>query len=44
MCVQIVSLVRPRREGKMTMYSLTHAGEELVHASLAQLAKVVSRR
>jgi ArsR family transcriptional regulator, lead/cadmium/zinc/bismuth-responsive transcriptional repressor len=37
-------LVRSRREGKMTMYSLTHAGEELVGASLAQLAKIVSRR
>jgi DNA-binding transcriptional ArsR family regulator len=37
-------LVRSRREGKMTMYSLTPSGEELVHASLAQLARVVSRR
>jgi DNA-binding transcriptional ArsR family regulator len=36
-------LVRSRREGKMTMYSLTPAGVQLVHASLAQLAKVGRR-
>ena|SRR2546422_3574212 len=33
-------LVRSRREGKMTMYSLTRAGEDLVDASLDQLSMV----
>jgi DNA-binding transcriptional ArsR family regulator len=37
-------VVRARREGKMTMYSLTPAGEELVNASLTQIAKIASRR
>jgi ArsR family transcriptional regulator, lead/cadmium/zinc/bismuth-responsive transcriptional repressor len=39
-------VVRSRREGKMTMYSLTPAGEELVDASLVQLrlAVAASRR
>jgi DNA-binding transcriptional ArsR family regulator len=36
-------LVRSRREGKMTMYSLTRAGEELVDASLDQLSLVKRR-
>jgi DNA-binding transcriptional ArsR family regulator len=36
-------VVRSRRQGKMTMYSLTRAGEELVDASLAQLAQVKER-
>lgn len=31
-------LVRSRREGKMVMYSLTPEGEQLVDASLRQLA------
>src|SRR2546421_12097917 len=33
-------LVRSRREGKMTMYSLTRAGEDLVDTSLDQLSRV----
>jgi DNA-binding transcriptional ArsR family regulator len=37
-------LVRSRREGKMTMYSLTPAGEELVRASVGQLAKFRRQR
>ena len=36
-------LVRSRREGKMTMYSLTRAGEDLVEASLDQLSRVKRR-
>jgi ArsR family transcriptional regulator, lead/cadmium/zinc/bismuth-responsive transcriptional repressor len=36
-------LVRSRREGKMTMYSLTPAGKRLVQASLRQLQEVSSR-
>jgi len=36
-------LVRSRREGKMTMYSLTPAGKKLVQASLRQLQEVSSR-
>jgi ArsR family transcriptional regulator, lead/cadmium/zinc/bismuth-responsive transcriptional repressor len=35
-------LVRSRREGKMTMYSLTPAGKKLVQASLRQLQEVSS--
>jgi ArsR family transcriptional regulator, lead/cadmium/zinc/bismuth-responsive transcriptional repressor len=31
-------LVRSRREGKMTMYSLTRAGQALVDASMDQLS------
>jgi ArsR family transcriptional regulator, lead/cadmium/zinc/bismuth-responsive transcriptional repressor len=31
-------LVRTRREGKMTMYSLTRAGQALVDASMDQLS------
>jgi ArsR family transcriptional regulator, lead/cadmium/zinc/bismuth-responsive transcriptional repressor len=37
-------LVRSRREGKMTMYSLTPAGEELVRAGVSQLAKLRRQR
>jgi ArsR family transcriptional regulator, lead/cadmium/zinc/bismuth-responsive transcriptional repressor len=37
-------VVRSRREGKMTMYSLTSAGDELVEASEVQLAKIRPRR
>jgi DNA-binding transcriptional ArsR family regulator len=37
-------VVRSRREGKMTMYSLTPAGEELVDASVQQLAKIAGGR
>jgi DNA-binding transcriptional ArsR family regulator len=33
-------LVRSRRQGRMTMYSLTRAGEDLVVASLDQLSRV----
>jgi DNA-binding transcriptional ArsR family regulator len=33
-------LVRSRRDGKMTMYSLTPAGRELVDASLDQLSRL----
>src|SRR5947208_529221 len=36
-------LVGSRREGKMTMYSLTRAGEDLVEASLDQLSRVKRR-
>jgi ArsR family transcriptional regulator, lead/cadmium/zinc/bismuth-responsive transcriptional repressor len=36
-------LVRSRREGKMTMYSLTPAGKKLVQTSLRQLHEVSSR-
>ena len=36
-------LVRSRREGKMTMYSLTRAGEDLVDTSLDQLSRVKRR-
>ena len=36
-------LVRSRREGKMTMYSLTRAGEDLVETSLKQLSKLEGR-
>jgi DNA-binding transcriptional ArsR family regulator len=36
-------LVRSRREGKMTMYSLTPAGQDLVDASLEQLSLVKRR-
>jgi DNA-binding transcriptional ArsR family regulator len=36
-------LVRSRREGKMTMYSLTRAGEDLVETSIEQLSKVERR-
>jgi ArsR family transcriptional regulator, lead/cadmium/zinc/bismuth-responsive transcriptional repressor len=37
-------LVRSRREGKMTMYSLTESGKALVDASLAQLASGSGKR
>lgn len=33
-------LVCSRRQGKMTMYSLTAAGEELIDASLNQLSRL----
>jgi ArsR family transcriptional regulator, lead/cadmium/zinc/bismuth-responsive transcriptional repressor len=33
-------LVRSRREGKMTMYSLTSAGEDLVATSVGQLSSL----
>jgi DNA-binding transcriptional ArsR family regulator len=36
-------LVRSRREGKMTMYSLTAAGKQLVDASLKQLQAISPR-
>jgi DNA-binding transcriptional ArsR family regulator len=36
-------LVRSRRQGKMTMYSLTRAGEDLVAASLDQLTAMKGR-
>ncbi len=36
-------LVRSRREGKMTMYSLTHAGQALVDASMDQLSTLGRR-
>src|SRR5437867_995943 len=36
-------VVRSRREGKMTMYSLTAAGKQLVDASLKQLQGVSAR-
>jgi DNA-binding transcriptional ArsR family regulator len=36
-------LVRSRREGKMTMYSLTAAGKQLVDASLKQLQAISAR-
>ena len=36
-------VVRARRDGKMTMYSLTPAGEELVQASAGQLQAVRAR-
>jgi DNA-binding transcriptional ArsR family regulator len=36
-------LVRSRREGKMTMYSLTRTGEDLVDASLKQLSNLERR-
>jgi ArsR family transcriptional regulator, lead/cadmium/zinc/bismuth-responsive transcriptional repressor len=36
-------LVRSRREGKMTMYSLTRAGEDLVGVGLDQLSKLQHR-
>jgi DNA-binding transcriptional ArsR family regulator len=36
-------VVRSRREGKMTMYSLTKPGKELVLASLRQLEEVRAR-
>jgi DNA-binding transcriptional ArsR family regulator len=37
-------VVRSRREGKMTMYSLTPAGKELVRLSVRQLEAVRGRR
>jgi DNA-binding transcriptional ArsR family regulator len=36
-------VVRSRREGKMTIYSLTAAGEELVEASLGQFRDITIR-
>jgi DNA-binding transcriptional ArsR family regulator len=36
-------LARSRREGKMTMYSLTGAGKQLVDASLKQLQAISAR-
>jgi DNA-binding transcriptional ArsR family regulator len=36
-------VVRSRRDGKMTMYSLTPAGEKLVEASLQQLHQIRTR-
>jgi ArsR family transcriptional regulator, lead/cadmium/zinc/bismuth-responsive transcriptional repressor len=37
-------VVRSRREGKMTMYSLTPAGKELVRLSMRQLEAVRGHR
>jgi DNA-binding transcriptional ArsR family regulator len=36
-------LVSSRREGKMTMYSLTAVGKQLVNASLKQLEEISVR-
>jgi DNA-binding transcriptional ArsR family regulator len=41
--LRVEGLVRSRREGKMTMYSLTRTGEDLVDASLKQLSNLERR-